>query len=393
MTSGLKFVSAILISTPLLGAPPITLEIAKKADGSDWINLADPAGIINQEEGITDTESAVFDPFDRLIVTCSKADGRHPSPNHGKSSQVMLWNAATGEKIWDRKRSREPDHDGDGRPDDQPKNGEDELEITLFSPDGRFVAAGAEDDAVEVWRVRLDSHGPDEWLPEPILETTFTTGDGDKNTDDAGIDSMNWSAEAFNEPTGVANRWSLIGSRSEEVVDLKTTNGSAEWGSSAAVIHTTPFRGHRGRHYLAVGNLGGETHSLELNQTWDLEGFEDLTLQFSAVAAPGVFESGDFLRLKADCNGDGAFDTTIVEFLPDHDGDLALGGEGGRKLNAIFLDDDGVTEFFTFEDFYLDLDPLLKGDSIRFQIEAKTDAANEEIGFDNLRISGTKEHS
>ena len=162
------------------------------------------------------------------------------------------------------------------------------------------------------------------------------------------------------------------------------------WGSNGDVAHSSPFRGHRGERYLAANDLGGETHALEINEAWDISNFHDRQVQFAAVAAPGVFEAGDFLRLKADLDGDDTFETTIAEFLPDGAGDLALDGSGA-KLNAVFLDDDGVTEFYYFTDFFVDLEPFLSGGfggTIRFRVEANTDADDEEIGFDSLRVTG-----
>jgi WD40 repeat protein len=637
----LFFVPAVcFLGANLFAVPSIELEMAEKKDGTEWINFADPAGALNKERGITDAEAAVFDRYGKLLVTCSKADGRHPSKKHGKTAHVSLWNVETGEMIWDRDRSRAPDEDGDGYPDDQPENREDEVEIAIFNPSGHFVAAGGEDDKIEVWRVRAKDHGADEWLEEPVLVKTFHTGDGNPETDDAAVDSMTWShdgrllmagtegggivevfrtqgepetwklvhkarhggrpgwavnsldlteddqwvgtvgtdtlgcfwrldvtedaeglitdvnmeklatlksgngkrvdgsgrearfepngdrhfiftlertglimvysveelkaydgpedqgpepiqiltngdeikdgneiepaayssdgrflahdgdtrvngdsdgifpgylrivetgqiqegapmpdpvyvqraqatefisfspdnsllasghgdgtvrlwhtnisgsetvaSEAFNELTEDAGRWELSGGGS-------TTGGRAQWGISGEIEHKTPFRGHHGLFYLAANDLGGEPHALQLNEAWDLSGFTDRTLHFAAVAAPGAFEAGDFLRLLADTTGDGNFNLVLAEFLPDADGDLALGGQGGQKLNSVFLDDDGKKEFYTFEGYTLDLDALLPedfGGSIRFRVEASTDADDEEIGFDNLRVTG-----
>ncbi|MEM8864621.1 MAG: WD40 repeat domain-containing protein, partial [Planctomycetota bacterium] len=605
---------------------------------SEWINFADPAGELNLERGITDAEATVFDCYGTLLVTCSKADGRHPSDKHGKSAHVSLWNVATGELVWDRRRSRGPDANGDGFPDDQPTNREDEVEIAIFSPDGRYVAAGGEDDKVEVWRVRKDDHSAGEWLAEPVLAATLHTGDGDPQTDDAGIDSMTWShdgrlllagteqagrvevfctqgdpatwrrmhtadhggaagyavnsldlteddryvgtigtdthgafwrldieedadgvivdvrmvrlaslpsingkpidgsgrearfepngdrhfiftlehtgivqvysvaelaaydgpADAGPEPLvwftngddvkdgneiepatytrdgrflvhdgdtrvkgdtegifpgylrfvetseirpggpmpdpvyvqralateyldfspgdsllasghgdGTVRVWNVLISGAETIASEAFNERDAErwtlagatlpaagqWGLSATTPHDTPFRGHRGRYYLAANNLGGQTYRLDLNRAWSIHGYADRGLQFAAAAAPGVFEEGDFLRLIADLDGDDQFETLLAEFLPDSDGDLALGGQGGRKLNSVFLDDDGRTPFYSFEDYFFDLEKRLPADfggTIRFRIEASTDSGDEEIGFDSLRITGKR---
>jgi len=641
MPRPLVFAASIALAAPLAAAPPITLELARKADGSPWINLADPAGVVDRERGITDAEAACFDRYGKLLVTCSKADGRHPSERHGKSAHVSLWEVASGERVWDRRRSRGADEDGDGFPDDQPANREDEVEIAIWSPDGRFVAAGGEDEKIEVWRVRADDHGADEWLAEPVLETTLAVGDRDPETDESAIDSMSWShdgrllfagteeggvievfrtqgkpegwklmhkakhggrpgfavnsldlteddrhlgsvgtntigcfwrleveedadglvtgvelvklatlpslngkpvdgsgREARFEPNGDRHfiftlertgnvqvydvdeliAWDGPPSKGPEPIALLTNgdeikdgneiepacysadgrflchdgdtrvNGDSEgifpgylrivetkqiradapmpdpifvqralatefidfgpdgkrlasghgdgsvrlwevaiggtetiaaeafneadaerwtlegpratrgdvarpkWGLSAFVSHATPFRGHRGRHYLAAGDLGGERHALQLAEPWQIGDFERRGLQFAAVAAPGVFEDGDFLRLLADTDGDGEFETPIAEFLPDADGDLAWEARGGRKLNSVFLDDDGETEFYSFEDFIIDLEPYLPedfGGEIRFRVEARTDAEDEEIAFDSLRVTGS----
>lgn len=622
-----------LLANAAHAAPPITLTLAEKPDGDPWINMADPAGILNVENGITDAEAAEFDRDGKLLVTCSKADGRHPSEEHGKSAHVSVWNVATGELVWDRRRSRGPDENGDGFPDDQPSNHEDEVEIAMFSPDGRFVAAGGEDDKIEIWRVRADDHGADEWLAEPALEQTFHTGDGDPETDDAGVDAMSWThdgrlllagteqggkveifrtqgdpatwkflhkanhgglphyavnsidvseddrfvgtagtdtngafwrlevteddngliteakliktatlsalngkkrdgsgREARFEPggdrhfiftleqtglvqvydtaqlkaydgppsqgpepiqiltnghkikdgneiepaaystdgrflvhdgdtrvrgssegifpgylriietaeigaglpmpdpvfqqralateylcfnpdntklasghgDGTVRLWNVAISgaetiRSEAFNDPwdpepgSAAAGAGNWGCSLRVNHRTAFRGHRGQHYLAAKNLKGETHIHTIAEPWRIGDHTERGLQFAAVAAPGVFEDGDFLRLVADTDGDGEFETTLAEFLPDSDGDLALNGAGGRKLNAVFLDDDGKTEFYSFEDYFINLEAVLPADfggEIRLAVEMSTDANDEEIGFDSLRVTG-----
>ena len=214
-------------------APPITLQLAKKADGtSDWINLADPAGILNVENGITDAEASGFDRYGKLLVTCSKADGRHPITNHGKTAHVSVWNVETGALVWDKGRSRGPDNNGDGFPDDQPADGEDEVEIAIFSPDGKFVAAAGEDNKIEIWRVREDSHGGDEWLADPVLEQTLSTA--------LGTDGMIWSHDG---------RLLLAGTEQAGKVEIFRTQGDP---STWVFMHKANHRGNPG---FAVNSL------------------------------------------------------------------------------------------------------------------------------------------
>ncbi|MEM7698679.1 MAG: WD40 repeat domain-containing protein, partial [Verrucomicrobiota bacterium] len=233
--------------------------------------MADPAGILNVENGITDAEGAEFDPFGRLLITCSKADGRHPSLKHGKSAHLTLWEIATGAQIWDRLRSRGPDENGDGLPDDQPNNREDEIEIAIWSPDGRFVAAGAEDDAIEIWRVRADDQGPDEWLTEPELVKTLTTGDGDQETDDAGIDCLTWSHDG---------RFILAGTEEGGRIEVYLVTGAPEgWR-----------RIHKARH---GGRPGWAVNSL------------DMTEDDRYVGAAGTDTKGSFWRFEVAEGKDG----------------------------------------------------------------------------------------
>jgi len=632
---------------------------------SDWIKFADPFGVFGKENGITDGEAAQFSSDSAHIVTSNKADGRYintgTTPPDGTVTQnnryewdfgnrptmatarLRVWNATTGALVWEKHRSRGPDNNGDFRPDNQPGDFEDEIEIAAFSPDDRYIAAGGEDDKVEIWRFKnpaggffddaepvasfstaagvdgmtyshsgdlvfagtenagevevirvqgdpgtwqelgtcqhgggagnavnslditqddkyLATHGTNRegvfWkldvtrdgtglitgvnmtkiatlgdtsdfegsgrearfsndggpdgsgetyltltnekdfltriykvedlknytgphndqnqVPQPFRElkngsknagTTpalgteiepsdftksgrFFISDGDSrdgsgnpngqvfpgffrvyetaewadkpadqepdpiwvqralsteflnfNPDDTRLASGQgdgtlrvWDvtitaartihSEGFNEPTADGHgRWTLAGSLS--------TPGDNEWGTSDGVTQDTVFVGDRGRHYVAVDNLVGETHTLTLAATWDISGFEKRQVQFAAAAAPGAFEAGDFLRLKADTDGDGTFETTIAQFLPDSDGDLAFSGTG-QKLNSLFEDDAGA-DYFAFQDFFVDLEPLLPQNfngSIRFLIEANTNSSAEEIGFDSLRVTG-----
>jgi len=224
-------------------------------------------------------------------------------------------------------------------------------EFIDFSPDDSLLASGHGDGTARLWNVTI-----------------------------SGTETI--ASEAFNESN--PGRWKLSGKVSD------TQHG---WGSSSQVMHKTAFRGHRGLYYLAAKNLGGETHALELNEAWDIGQHKQRGLQFVAVATPGTFEEGDFLRLLADLDADGQFETKVVEFLPDSDGDLALAGSPERKLNSVFLDDDGKKRFYSFEDYFLDLERMLPAGfagRVRFRVEASTDSDNEEIGFDSLRVTGKK---
>lgn len=182
-------------------------------------------------------------------------------------------------------------------------------------------------------------------------------------------DSETITSEAFNETTSAAGRWTLSG------------NGI---GSIGDVAHASAFRGHRGTRYLAIDQTGSNVSTMTLNQAWDLTGYEPSSLQvrFAAAAAVDQFETadGDFLRLLADLNGDGVFETTLAHFLSN----TATAGEltlvGGSQVLGL-----------TFQDFVIDLNPLLPVDfngTIRFQLQAQTSSGNEEIGFDSLRVTG-----
>jgi len=224
-----------------------------------------------------------------------------------------------------------------------------------------------------------------EFLSFNADDTRLASGQGDGTLrvwDITITDARTIAAEAFNENTATHNRWTLTGP--------DATPANDEWGSSSQVNQDAfTFVGHRGTQFLAADNLSGQTHTLTLNDAWVLSGYTARQVQFAAAAAPGQFEAGDFLRLLADLDGDDTFETVIAAFLPDADGDLAWAGNGA-KLNDLFEDDAG-NAFYAFQDFFVDLEPLLPTDfdgTVRFRIEASTDSSQEEIGFDSLRVTG-----
>ena len=179
-----------LVTTICLAVPDVSAQQVFDLD-QRWYRFADPGGGdangevgpgdgLETNRGLVGGESAEFSPDGRYIITASRADGRrsdYPNTDYdtreqtGNTAHLRLWDLE-GNLIWDRKRSRGPDDDGDGRPDDQPADGEDEIEIATFSHDGNYVAAAGEDDEVEVWRVRDLETG--EVLPEPELVRALT---------------------------------------------------------------------------------------------------------------------------------------------------------------------------------------------------------------------------
>ena len=181
---------ALFLTALLCVAPDVSAQQVFDLD-QRWYRFADPGGGdakgevgpgdgLETNRGLVGGESAEFSPDGRYIITASRADGRrsdYPNTDYatreqtGNTAHLRLWDLQ-GNLIWDRKRSRGPDADGDGRPDDQPADGEDEIEIATFSVDGNYVAAAGEDDKVEVWRVRDLETG--DVLPEPELVRTLT---------------------------------------------------------------------------------------------------------------------------------------------------------------------------------------------------------------------------
>jgi len=300
-----------------------------------------------------------------------------------------------------------------------------EIEPGGATNDGRFIVVGGgpeenfdkhPNDAdyrssffriFEVREIQGNAASPDATEPDPIwVQPAFHTeffffhsddtllatshDDGTARLWDVAIsDTYTIASESFNEPTDAHNRWTLFG--------LLAEPNDNEWGvtydrpanltrwedppgefMTPSVGQDTNWVGHRGARYLGADNLQGETHALELTAAWDIAGYEDLLLNFAAAAERGNFESGDFLRLLADTNGDGTFETKLAEFLPNADGDLALDG-------------DGTALGYMFQDFRFALAPFLPEDfdgSIRFRIEANTDSSDEELCFDTLRITG-----
>jgi len=222
-----------------------------------------------------------------------------------------------------------------------------------FGPEDAYLATSHDDGTVRLWKTGI-------------------------------TEAVTIASEGFNEATEDHDRWTLGGSRA-------TVSGGRGWGIShqsaarrerqirppkPAVDQDTIFVGLRGRSFLAAGDLDGEVHSLTLSTPWPLDGHSHVVLSFAAAASRGVFEAGDFLKVEADADGDGTFETGIANFLPDRQGNLQ--SEGGEVLNEIF------------QDFRVPIKPMRKGkeNELRVRISAQTDEPGEEIAFDSLRLTG-----
>lgn len=292
-----------------------------------------------------------------------------------------------------------------------------EIEPAFYSNTGRYLVAGGGpresfpatssgyvSSFFRMWETAEIRTGAPE--PDPaVVQPAFAAEHFDFNADDTRLTSVHedgtvrlWAVqtgretvaqEGFNERTVTHGRWTLDG-------PLSTAAGDDEWGVTAQttqaeidgvdprveavgqeVTQDAEWVGHRGTRYLGADNLRGQPHRLTLNEPWDAAGFADLQVRFAVAAAAGEFEGDDVLRLTADLDGDGAFETVVAAFAPDADGDLA---HDGRKATPIF------------EDHLVDLGPLLPDGfdgRVRFQVEAQTDAGTEELAFDSLRLLGT----
>ncbi len=188
------------------------------------------------------------------------------------------------------------------------------------------------------------------------------------------------ASEGFNEPTDVANRWTLRGPRA--TTDGAIAPGSTKsFGTSNHLDPKSHFIGHRGSQYISMLQLGDSVHTLTMNEAWDLSGSTDLQVQFAAAASLDSFGTDDFLRLRADLNGDNNFDVIIAEFVGDAESNrMVLASDKSLSLNR------------TFTDFYFDLEPLLPtdfGHQIRFQLEASSKSDDASMGFDSLRVTGS----
>ena len=175
-----------------------------------WVRLGDTDGAIDEERGVASIEAAEFSPDGRYIVSAAKRAG-----------DVRVWDAETGEQLWNRFHENDPD---------------DEVEVVGWTPDGRYAVSGGEDHRVRVWTaadgefvralrhtasidgMRFSNGGgllaagdeagkvyvwdtsaddPRDWPDTPrfVLEQGRDTGDEGAGLVQADINSIDWSAD------------------------------------------------------------------------------------------------------------------------------------------------------------------------------------------------------
>ncbi len=124
---------------------------------------------------------------------------------------------------------------------------------------------------------------------------------------------------------------------------------------------------------FAAGGGGAVKRLLTLNPV-DLSGQTDVRLSLSLAARPTGWDEGiDFLTLSLDTNGNGDYDTQIADFQP-------FGGDLEDTISGQIL-----SEFF--EDLQIPISDSI--DTLRLQINAFSTATGEQLGFDDIRVTGS----
>lgn len=107
----------------------------------------------------------------------------------------------------------------------------------------------------------------------------------------------------------------------------------------------------------------------------DLSGSNDVQVSVLAAASPeaGYDVDIDYLRFRADEDGDGSYETLLSEFLPNDFGELEeIGGEG------TILED-------LFQEVTFSVPNNIS--TLRLQVDTFNTAPEEQIGFDDIRVT------
>jgi WD40 repeat protein len=89
-----------------------------------WVRVGDAYGAVDVEKETESIECAVFSPDEKIIASGSK-----------KGWDIMVWDADSGEKLWEEK-------------------ADEEIEVVHFTQDGKYVLSGGEDKKLRIWEVQ-----------------------------------------------------------------------------------------------------------------------------------------------------------------------------------------------------------------------------------------------
>jgi WD40 repeat protein len=124
LTTLILFIFPLSASTKESSKREIKLE-------SKWVRVGDTSGAIDRDNDTASVETVELSPDGKLVVSGSKGVMKE---GQRVGQAIKLWRVADGSELWSRDRV-------------------DEVEAVSFSRDGSLVAAGGEDNRVEILRV------------------------------------------------------------------------------------------------------------------------------------------------------------------------------------------------------------------------------------------------